>query len=69
MSECKFKRGQVWENPDGEIMMITNVVSKLTADSWTVYYVTDECTSGFFDEKDTAIINNIKVWNTRKEGE
>lgn len=61
----RFVRGQVWENPDGEIMMVTCVSGKLNDNGFIVAYVSQDGETGTFDNSDTDIINNITLVSTR----
>jgi len=56
-----FDRGEVYENPDDEIMMITDVILK--DDGFKIYYITEFGETGSFYADDKAIIDNIKLYN------
>ena len=49
---CPFERGQVWENPDNEIMMVISV--RRDRDAYKVNYLSEEGEFGSF-------------WNTKTE--
>jgi len=59
--EMPFKRGQVWENPDGELMMIRETVSYNIDNErrHKIHYVTEDGETGKFFSCDKAIVNNI----------
>ena len=58
---CPFKRGQVWENPNGSLMMVLDV-EEYKNRGHQISYVTDECDIGIFFTDDTEIINNCNLY-------
>lgn len=59
---CPFERGQVWENPDNEIMMVINV--RREKDGYKVNYVSEDAEPGSFWDTNRAIIENIALVQT-----
>ena len=55
-----FERGQVWENPDGMLMMVV-VVQYKGADT-IVHYMTEGGNKGMFYTTDKEIVDNIELF-------
>lgn len=62
---CPFSRGQVWLNPDEEMMMVTAVIAKFGGNCHKVEYLTEEGERGSFYSDDKAITDNIELLSTR----
>lgn len=66
----KFKKGQVWENPDGLLMMVTDVkleidnpdIDKAKVGELKISYISEDGEKGFFYLNDRAIEDNIKIF-------
>ncbi len=59
MSDCKFKRGQVWENPDGEFAMIISVENK--GNGYKIYYRSEDGDIGSFYDTQKPYVDNISL--------
>ncbi len=57
-NECKFKRGQVWKNPEDTNMMVTWVYYDTSKKCHLVNYVTEEAHTGHFFTSDREIVDN-----------
>ena len=63
-----FKKGQVWENPDGLIMLVTSVklelnnedIDKAKEGKLKISYIAEDGQKGFFYIDDKEIVDNIK---------
>jgi len=60
---CIFERGQVWKNPDDELMMVLTV--RDASHARKVSYITEDGERGIFYDIDKAITDNIELVNTR----
>lgn len=62
---CPFERGQVWENPDNEIMFVINV--RREKDGYKVNYVSEDAEPGSFWNTNRAVIDNIALYEPRAQ--
>jgi hypothetical protein len=56
---CPFKRGQVWENPDGLMMIVTSV--REYGETYKVEYISEDGELGKFYGNDKAITDNCEL--------
>ena len=63
VEQCAFERGQVWLNPDDEIMMV--ISTRPANGCHKVHYVTQDREQGSFYTSDKVIVDNITQLNTR----